>query len=132
MSARTKRSLTLLALLLLTPLLACDSRSGITAIVSPNTPSLSNIQLSDGTLSPPFDPATTVYAATVPNATASIIVTPSTGRANTVLRVNGVEVANGAPSAAIPLTVGTNTITVQVANASGVGSRSYTVNVRRT
>ena len=131
MSAPTKRSIALLALLLLTPLLGCDSRTGNLAITAPSSPSLSNLTISDGTLTPIFDPATRVYSAIVANATASITVSPTSGRANTVLRVNGTEVANGGTSAAIPLVVGQNAITVSVANASAVGSQSYTINVQR-
>ena len=81
---------------------------------------LSNLVLSDGTLTPAFDSNTTSYTASVPNATSSMTVTPTAADANATIqvRVNGggyVTVPSGMPSGSLALNVGANTIDVKVA-----------------
>jgi len=91
---------------------------------------LSGLALSAGTLSPSFAGATTSYTASVPNATASITVTPTVTDSNVTVTVNGTNVASGSPSASIPLVVGPNTITV-VAAQDGSTQSTYTLTVTR-
>lgn len=133
MTSRHRRPLALIALLLLAPLLACDSRGdGLTAIMAPRTgPALSSLVLTSGTLTPSFNGTTTEYSAVVTNATTSVSVVPSVSRADLSVFVNGQPVASGAASAPIALSVGTNTIVIDVRNPAGE-SRGYTVSVRRT
>ena len=81
---------------------------------------LSNLVLSDGTLTPAFDSGTTSYTANVPNATSSMTVTPTAADANATIqvRVNGGSyntVPSGSPSGSLALNVGANTIDVKVA-----------------
>ena len=91
---------------------------------------LSNLVPSAGSLDPAFNPATASYEVAVDNATDSITLTPTAADAGATIRVNAQVVGSGSPSAAIPLTVGGNTITVQV-TAEDSTSRIYTVNVTR-
>ena len=86
---------------------------------------LSALALSQGSLSPGFASGTLAYTASVPNSVSSLIVTPTTNDANATATVNGA-------SAATPviLSVGSNTVTVQVAAQDGT-LQNYTVAVTR-
>ena len=107
-----------------------------TATVTRATPStnaaLSALSLSSGTLSPVFAAGTTSYAASVPNATSSITVTPTVADATATVTVNGSGVASGTPSGAIALNVGSNTITAVVTAQDGATTVTYTVNLTRS
>ena len=96
-----------------------------------NIATLSGLVLSSGTLSPAFTAATKTYTATVPNATTSITVRPTATQANATIKVNGTTVASGTTSAAIPLAVGSNTITTVVTAQDGTTTSAYTVTVTR-
>ncbi len=91
---------------------------------------LSNLTISAGTLTPAFAPLTVNYTASVPNATASITVTPTTNNAAATVAVNGAAVNSGTPSAPIPLVVGNNTITTVVTAQDGT-LKTYTITVTR-
>ncbi|MEO6977152.1 MAG: cadherin-like beta sandwich domain-containing protein, partial [Mucilaginibacter sp.] len=93
--------------------------------------SLLHLALSSGTLSPVFAPATTSYTASVSNATAFIAVTPTTGDATQIIKVNGTTVVSGSASAALPLVVGQNVITTVVTAPDGVTTKTYTITVTR-
>ncbi|MGV3541478.1 MAG: cadherin-like beta sandwich domain-containing protein [Rufibacter sp.] len=101
-----------------------------TTLASANA-DLSNLALSDGSLTPTFATETTSYSAIVPFSSSSITVTPTVADPTATVTVNGVAVASGSASAAIPLTVGTNTLTTVVTAANGAISRTYTVTVER-
>gem|GEM_PF-1078431 len=90
---------------------------------------LSNLQLSAGTLTPAFSAATLQYTASAANSVGSINVTPTTMSANASITVNGTNVPSGSASGAINLNVGSNTITIIASNSTG--STTYTVTVTR-
>src|SRR6185503_12085907 len=92
---------------------------------------LSNLVISAGTLTPAFVPGTINYTASVPNATASITLTPTTTNSAATVKVNGITVASGSASGAIALAVGLNTITTVITAQDGVTTRTYTVKVTR-
>ena len=92
---------------------------------------LASVSLSSGTLSPVFASGTLAYTATVNNAVNSITVTPTSGEANAILKVNGTLVVSGNSSTGIPLTVGSNVITMLVIAQDGSTSKSYTLTVTR-
>ncbi len=100
------------------------------APVSSNA-NLSNLFISSGLLTPTFTANVTAYAASVTNCVSSITVTPIAEDATASIKVNGVVVVNGSSSAAIPLAVGSNTITVVVTAQDGTTTKSYTINVTR-
>ncbi|MCX6854645.1 MAG: cadherin-like beta sandwich domain-containing protein, partial [Verrucomicrobia bacterium] len=87
---------------------------------------LTALTLSSGTLTPVFAGDTFVYSATV--ASSSITVTPKL--AGSSITVNGTAVASGAASAAIPLSIGANIITV--ASTLSGSTSTYTLTVTRT
>lgn len=104
----------------------------VTVTRAPSTNAdLDSLVLSDGTLSPSFTAAVTSYAASVPNATSSITLTSAIAHPQAKLTVNGALVASNAPSSAIALNVGANTITAAVTAEDGTTTKAYTVTVTR-
>ncbi|MBD1365073.1 cadherin-like beta sandwich domain-containing protein [Mucilaginibacter sp. ZT4R22] len=102
----------------------------VTRAPSPDA-TLSNIVLSDGTLSPGFAAATTSYTASVANAITSVTLTPTVNEPNATVKVNGVTVASGAASGPIALVVGPNVITTTVTAQDGVSTQVYTTTITR-
>ncbi|WP_186391948.1 cadherin-like beta sandwich domain-containing protein [Pannonibacter sp. CS1GBFMT1] len=92
---------------------------------------LSNLVLSQGTLSPGFASGTTSYTASVDNAVTSLTVTPTVTDANATVTVNGNTVTSGSASDTINLNVGSNTVTVVVTAQDGTTTQTYTVTVTR-
>lgn len=74
------------------------------APLSTNT-NLTSLNLSVGTLAPPFSSGTTMYSASVGNSTASVDVTPTVEDANATVTVNGSAVTSGTAQT-VPLNVG--------------------------
>jgi len=92
---------------------------------------LANLTLSTGTLSPAFTGSTMAYSSSVNNNVTSITITPLLADSTASVTVNSAIVASGLASASIPLSVGQNTITVQVTAQDGVTVSSYTITVSR-
>jgi hypothetical protein len=86
---------------------------------------LSALALSQGSLSPSFASGTLAYTASVAHSVSSLIVTPTTNDANATATVNG-----ASPATPVTLSVGSNTVTVQVTAQDGT-TQSYTVAVTR-
>ncbi|MBB3059183.1 cadherin-like beta sandwich domain-containing protein, partial [Mucilaginibacter gotjawali] len=93
--------------------------------------SLSNIQMSAGTLAPVFSPATTNYRVTVGNSFSSITLMPTTTDPGATVKVNGTLVTSGSASTPIALKVGRDTITTTVKAQDGTTTKTYTVVVIR-
>jgi len=91
---------------------------------------LSNLFISNGTLSPAFNYLTTGYSATVSHATTSITVTPVAADITGTITVNGSAVASRTASAPISLAPGPNTITILV-TAHGKPNGTYTLTITR-
>ena len=87
---------------------------------------LSDISLSQGTLSPSFNIAVTEYTATVPYAAEDIIVSPTLVDIQASVTVNGND-----PSEPVSLNVGENAIHIVVMGIDGVSQKTYTVVVTR-
>ena len=96
-----------------------------------NNANLSNLTLSAGTLSPSFSSATTGYTASVAGTVSSVSVTPTVADTKASVQINGTNVANGT-AANIPLSVGSNTISVTVTAENSSVKKTYTVTVTRT
>jgi hypothetical protein len=88
---------------------------------------LSNLQLSSGTLSPAFNSSTLTYNASVPNSVNSITVTPTANESHATIKVNGSTVASGTASSPIALAIGNNTLTVDVTAQDGTTTKSYSI-----
>lgn len=93
---------------------------------------LTNLVLSSGALTPSFARGTTSYTGRAANIVTSATVTPTASNPSATITVNGVTVASGTQSPAIPLVVGANPITVTVTSADGTARKSYIVVVTRT
>jgi Cadherin-like beta sandwich domain len=98
---------------------------------SSNNAALSNLAVSAGTLTPSFVATTLNYSDAVPNATASITVTPTAADANATIQANGIAVASGSASGAIALSVGANPINVVITAQDGTTIQTYAISVNR-
>ncbi|RXT03692.1 cadherin-like beta sandwich domain-containing protein, partial [Ammoniphilus sp. CFH 90114] len=88
---------------------------------------LSNLTLSQGTLTPAFDAGTLVYNAIVEYAVTNVDVTATAADANATLRINGTD----RNTLNIPLSVGPNpSVSIQVTAQDGT-TKAYTVTVTR-
>lgn len=103
----------------------------MTFIAGSNNANLVDLSLSAGTLAPGFDKLTTSYIGSVPFATDSVTVTPTTEHPAASVKVNGVPVASGAASGVIPLAVGNTTIATLVTAEDAITTKSYTIIVTR-
>ena len=92
---------------------------------------LSALALSSGAISPVFGPATTSYVQVVPNATASLTVTPTVAEPNATITVNGGAVVSGSASGVVNLVEGINTITTIVTAQDTTTTKTYTAKVIR-
>ncbi|MGG1554219.1 cadherin-like beta sandwich domain-containing protein [Paenibacillus ferrarius] len=93
--------------------------------------SLLDLQVNGSSLTPAFSPTVTSYTYGVAPTTDTISVTASVYDPLATIRINGVAVANGVPSAGIPLAIGDNHIAVTVTAMDGITSRTYTITVSR-
>jgi len=98
------------------------------AVVSSDA-SLSALALSAGTLA--FDSNTGSYTVALSNSVTAVSITPTATDPGAAILVNGSAVASGSASAAIPLNVGGNSVTVQVTAADGTTARSYVLTLNR-
>ncbi|MEK7952612.1 cadherin-like beta sandwich domain-containing protein [Luteolibacter soli] len=104
--------------------------STVTFTAPSNVATLSSLSLDVAALSPSFNSATLSYTATVPYFYSSVTVSPTRTQANATLTVNGTTVASG-NNISIPLTTGSNTITIVVTAQDGTTTRTYTIAVTK-
>ena len=88
---------------------------------------LSALALSDGTLMPAFDAATTSYTATVSHSAAIVTVTPTTNDDDATYAIAPGDDDASAPGHQVNLDVGEQTITVTVTAEDGTSTQDYTV-----
>jgi hypothetical protein len=92
-------------------------------------PVLTNLTLSEGSMSPTFDSDTRIYTAPVPNENTSLTVT-ATADPGTTLTLNGQPITSGEASPSQNLNVGANAFEVLLTAADDSES-SYTITVTR-
>jgi gliding motility-associated-like protein len=92
---------------------------------------LTNLVLSNATLSSNFVTSTVSYTSSVTYGTASVTIVPTLSDPLASIKVNNVTVANGASSSAINLAVGANTINVVVTAEDGTSTKMYSVIITR-
>ncbi|MBS7233200.1 cadherin-like beta sandwich domain-containing protein [Flavobacterium psychroterrae] len=95
-----------------------------------NDAALTDLAISEGTLSPAFAEGTKDYTTIVPNDITSIKVTPVSEDATATITVNGIVVPSGTASADLPLKVGENVIITTVTAQDGTVN-TYTIIVTR-
>jgi len=96
-----------------------------------NNANLSALTVSSLSLVPAFAPGTLAYTDNVPNCVASITVTPTLQDPAASVKVNGVTVASGTPSAPTALVVGANQINAVVTAHDGITTQTYGIAVTR-
>lgn len=87
---------------------------------------LSDLILSEGTLTPAFSSGVYTYTATVPDTTRSITITPTTKNSKASVTVNG-----KMASQPVPLTIGDTKISVVITAEDGTTTQTYTITVTR-
>ena len=95
-----------------------------------NPPTLSNLTVSEGTLSPAFAEDTNDYIVHVDNAVTSLKVTPTVMDTAATIKVLGTDVTSESPSDELSLQVGKNSIPVVVKSIEGI-ENTYTLTVIR-
>lgn len=116
------------------------SGSALTGSVAVDTRSsnadLGALTLAGVTFSPPFDPETFTYGATVEHAKTTVILRPTVAETNATVsvQVNGggfANVVSGTDSTPLALVVGENTIEVRVTAQNTTTRRSYVLTINR-
>jgi sugar lactone lactonase YvrE len=93
---------------------------------------LSDLQLSTGTLTPAFTSGTTSYTASVPNSTTSVNITPTSSDDGATININGeFTTTSGGMAGPISLNIGANVINNVVTSQDGTTTHIYTVTVTR-
>ena len=92
---------------------------------------LASLALSAGTLSPAFTPEGTAYTCPVGFLAQSTLVTPTAQDGGASITVDGVTTASGAASAPVALSIGSNSIVVEVTAEDGTTTRTYTIALMR-
>ncbi len=90
---------------------------------------LSNLTLSNGTLSPVFSSATTNYSTNVGYGLTTMTVTPTASDPAATITVNGATVPSGTASSHIPLVVGANVVPIVVTSKDGLASKTYSLTI---
>jgi uncharacterized protein YjbI with pentapeptide repeats len=103
----------------------------IPAIQRSTNANLSGLTLTGASLNGTFSAATLNYTANAPYGTSSMTVRPSVADSKSTVKVNGTAVTSGQASQAIPLGVGSTTVTV-VVTAEAENTQTYTIVVTRT
>jgi len=99
--------------------------------LKPANAALTGLTAKGVTLSPAFKFSTFAYTSTVSTGTSSTIITPTASDPAATITVNGVTVASGTASAALPLSVGQNVITVVCTAQNGTTKDTYTLTITR-
>ena len=94
-----------------------------------NDATLSNLTLNAGLLTPGFRlPALPVIPRNLVNGVQAVTIVPTTNDPNATILINGTEsLASGTTSNPLPVSVGSNTITIQVTAQDGVTTQTYTL-----
>ena len=93
-----------------------------------NDASLSNLALNAGPLTPGFSSNVTSYLRTLVNGVNAVTIMPTTDDPGATILINGTEsITSGATSNPLPVSVGSNTITIKVTAADGVTTQTYTL-----
>ena len=94
--------------------------------------SLSALTISDGVLTPAFDPVTDAYNVTVQNSVENVTVTPTANQSGATITVQTVAVTSGSASAELALAEGASLdIVIVVTATDGSTTGTYTLTVSR-
>ena len=79
-----------------------------------------------------FNPDATSHPVTVPFTVTHVKLTPTVRETTSTVTVKGVAVTSGSESAALPLSVGDNPVTIRVTGGDGTTTRDYTIAIKRS
>ena len=96
-----------------------------------NDATLTALYVDAGALAPAFSAAQKSYSTTVSNLTTTLTVDASTTQADATVQINAHAAEAGHTEAAVPLSVGSNTITVVATAPDGVSASTSTISVTR-
>jgi gliding motility-associated-like protein len=97
-----------------------------------NDDALSNLTLNAGALTPGFSPGVTGYTRNLVNGVNAVTIVPTADDAGASILINGTQsITSGATSAPLPVSVGSNAITILVTAADGVTTQTYTLTLIR-
>lgn len=94
-----------------------------------NSPYLTNLLPSTGSLFPAFAQKVYAYTVNVDSTTPDFVLTPTAGQSTMMIKVNGTAVTSGQQSQSYNLNPGSNPFTVTVTSADNTMTASYAVNV---
>jgi gliding motility-associated-like protein len=92
---------------------------------------LSGLGVSNNSITPVFDPATTTYGLVVSAFRPFITVTPTTNDPNATVTVNGQAVTSGSPSQDLPMSIGDNPVTIVVTAQDNSTIKTYNLTVTK-
>jgi hypothetical protein len=92
---------------------------------------LSGLSLSDGVLNPAFDTGVMNYSSSVEYTIDAVQITPTSVDPGSTIVINNEIVQSGLPSAPIGLTVGANSIVINVTAEDGVANEIYNIEITR-
>lgn len=92
---------------------------------------LSNLNISSGTMGPDFSSTVYDYDVVVNRMVNSIVVIPTTSHSAATLTVAGKRLVSGNTSSSIPLDFGNNSFTLMVTAEDGNTTRTYTLTIFR-
>lgn len=92
---------------------------------------LSDLRTNLGVIDPAFAPDQAAYTVTVASDVETLVFTPTAADANATIKVNGVWLASGTPSAPISLAVGVTSVVIVVTSQDETNVRTYTVSIER-
>jgi|GEM_PF-4339375 len=96
-----------------------------------NNANLSNITLSDGTLTPAFSPGTTEYSASVAHAVTEVIIIATTEDTYATVSIDGETAVTGTQTVTVPVHVGRNKFDVEITAEDGT-VQTYQLDIWRS
>jgi gliding motility-associated-like protein len=103
----------------------------ITRATKSSDATLANIYLDNGTLSPVFASGSVAYNVSESNATTFVSVLPVVNNVYATIKVNGIAPDGITGMNEVPLSVGTNTIIIEVMAEDSITTKTYTLTVTR-
>jgi hypothetical protein len=93
-----------------------------------NNANLSTLELSIETLTPAFNPATTIYTANVGNSVDLLSLTPTAAQTGALVRINNLPAIQ---RQSLPLNTGANVVNLLVTAPDGTTTKTYTLTITR-
>jgi len=103
----------------------------VTRLAASSVSTLSNLTISDGSLTPSFVSSTTSYSVSVPTEITTLSITPTSTNSKAKIDVEGSDVVSAATSLPINILIGSNVLVVTCTAEDGISISTYTLVVTR-